>query len=308
MRFHATLACMIALLLGCPALAGPDVEEGSRDAGGTPPTSKQAKGNGNVLTISGALSVGYVQGDIVDMFLVYVPNPATFAAKTEWATTPWDTELWLFRVTFDALGNPLYAYAVAGNDDDPSGGTLSSRVFFPTGTTQYPPGVYAVAITPYKVRPWGLSPQGVPGEIFSASAGSNGLYAPSGFGLERPLSYWDAVSAPVTPGPYKMQMFGTILIPPGTGQAVCGDIFAGDCFAAHPTTKGCTDPDCCRIVCTADPLCCTASWDSLCAFIAQQNCPQCSVPVNTCPADLNGDGVVNGADLGILLTAWGICP
>jgi hypothetical protein len=27
-----------------------------------------------------------------------------------------------------------------------------------------------------------------------------------------------------------------------------------------------------------------------------------------CPADLNSDGVVNGADLGILLGAWGSCP
>jgi hypothetical protein len=26
------------------------------------------------------------------------------------------------------------------------------------------------------------------------------------------------------------------------------------------------------------------------------------------PADLNGDGVVNGDDLGILLGAWGACP
>lgn len=27
-----------------------------------------------------------------------------------------------------------------------------------------------------------------------------------------------------------------------------------------------------------------------------------------CPADLNGDGVVNGADLGVMLAAWGVCP
>lgn len=29
---------------------------------------------------------------------------------------------------------------------------------------------------------------------------------------------------------------------------------------------------------------------------------------NPCPADFNGDGVVNGADYGILLAAWGNCP
>ncbi|MFM9181915.1 MAG: GC-type dockerin domain-anchored protein [Phycisphaerales bacterium] len=26
-----------------------------------------------------------------------------------------------------------------------------------------------------------------------------------------------------------------------------------------------------------------------------------------CPADLNDDGLVNGDDLGVLLTAWGAC-
>ena len=27
----------------------------------------------------------------------------------------------------------------------------------------------------------------------------------------------------------------------------------------------------------------------------------------TCAADLNGDGQVNGADLGIVLSGWGLC-
>jgi hypothetical protein len=27
-----------------------------------------------------------------------------------------------------------------------------------------------------------------------------------------------------------------------------------------------------------------------------------------CPADLNNDGVVNGADLGLMLGSWGVCP
>jgi len=32
------------------------------------------------------------------------------------------------------------------------------------------------------------------------------------------------------------------------------------------------------------------------------------VPPPVCIGDLNGDGVVNGADLGILLGSWGPCP
>jgi hypothetical protein len=27
-----------------------------------------------------------------------------------------------------------------------------------------------------------------------------------------------------------------------------------------------------------------------------------------CQADLNGDGIVNGADFGLLIAAWGVCP
>jgi hypothetical protein len=33
-----------------------------------------------------------------------------------------------------------------------------------------------------------------------------------------------------------------------------------------------------------------------------------NVPVPANPADLNGDGAVNGFDLGLLLADWGRCP
>ena len=34
-----------------------------------------------------------------------------------------------------------------------------------------------------------------------------------------------------------------------------------------------------------------------------------TVPASAqCAGDLNGDGVVNGADLGMLLSSWGYCP
>ncbi|HMN97676.1 MAG TPA: hypothetical protein PKC43_14545 [Phycisphaerales bacterium] len=36
--------------------------------------------------------------------------------------------------------------------------------------------------------------------------------------------------------------------------------------------------------------------------------PCTNPPPPPCPADLNGDGAVNAADLGILLAAWGLCP
>ena len=40
----------------------------------------------------------------------------------------------------------------------------------------------------------------------------------------------------------------------------------------------------------------------LTAFLSSNACAQ------SCPGDLNGDGQVNGADLGALLGTWGICP
>ena len=44
------------------------------------------------------------------------------------------------------------------------------------------------------------------------------------------------------------------------------------------------------------------SFGVLTAFLSSNACAQ------ACPGDLNGDGQVNGADLGALLATWGICP
>jgi len=40
-------------------------------------------------------------------------------------------------------------------------------------------------------------------------------------------------------------------------------------------------------------------------FLPQGSCDDCPT---TCPGDLNGDGIINGVDLGRLLGAWGVCP
>ena len=44
------------------------------------------------------------------------------------------------------------------------------------------------------------------------------------------------------------------------------------------------------------------SFGVLTTFLSSNACAQ------SCPGDLNGDGQVNGADLGALLASWGICP
>jgi hypothetical protein len=41
--------------------------------------------------------------------------------------------------------------------------------------------------------------------------------------------------------------------------------------------------------------------------VAEQVCTSCNQQQQSCPGDLNGDGVINGADLGAMLVGWGQC-
>lgn len=55
----------------------------------------------------------------------------------------------------------------------------------------------------------------------------------------------------------------------------------------------------------AQTVACTATYAGTMRFMALDSS---LIPPPSCIADLNGDGIVNGADLGILLGAWGLCP
>ncbi|MBL9118856.1 MAG: hypothetical protein JNL80_02940 [Phycisphaerae bacterium] len=79
--------------------------------------------------------------------------------------------------------------------------------------------------------------------------------------------------------------------------ASCGPP-AGSCLSIN-AGPGCADPECCSSVCVSDPVCCLVSWDALCVAAATDGCVQAS------PADLDGNGVVSGADLAMLLAGWG---
>ncbi len=54
---------------------------------------------------------------------------------------------------------------------------------------------------------------------------------------------------------------------------------------------------CTQRVCAIDPFCCEVTWDAVCDAIAAKEC--------ACPADLDGNRLVDGADLGLLVNAWG---
>ena len=81
----------------------------------------------------------------------------------------------------------------------------------------------------------------------------------------------------------------------------CGDPNAGDCAVAHGNPF-CADACCCAYVGGLDPFCTTVRWDAICVAKAADCAANCSSA--PCPADLNLDGVVGGADLGFLLGAW----
>ena len=82
----------------------------------------------------------------------------------------------------------------------------------------------------------------------------------------------------------------------GQARAQCGT--GGDCLAATGL-PGCNILGCCESVCVIDPSCCLTGWDAGCVGTAKSIC---AVP--GCAADLNGDGTVDGADLGVLLACW----
>jgi hypothetical protein len=71
-------------------------------------------------------------------------------------------------------------------------------------------------------------------------------------------------------------------------------------------SPGCVDGMVEACVCVVDPYCCAIAWDEICvAEVGFLGCGGACGNVGTQPADLNGDGAVNGLDLGILLAQWG---
>lgn len=80
--------------------------------------------------------------------------------------------------------------------------------------------------------------------------------------------------------------------------AGCGDEEAGSPFTNNGS-PGCEDIGCCIRVCENDPYCCESNWDAACARSAAFRC------FGWCEGDFNFDGLVDGGDLGLLISEWG---
>lgn len=86
--------------------------------------------------------------------------------------------------------------------------------------------------------------------------------------------------------------------------AVCGHSTCQECCLPNPyPVPTCSDAACCAIVCPMRPDCCTTWWDVPCAQLAVEHCGGCPA---LCVADITGDGIVDGADLGELLSGWNL--
>lgn len=78
----------------------------------------------------------------------------------------------------------------------------------------------------------------------------------------------------------------------------CGTPESGSCFAPD-SSPGCDNAACCATTCDYDEYCCETTWDSVCVAEAAFLC--CA---SICPGDIDGDGEVDGSDLGLLLADY----
>lgn len=331
----------LAAPLHADDFVGPDwVEDGKGDAGNTLQTAQQVKGQGGgIQNITGAVTGGggFARGgggDFQDIFLIFIDDPNAFVASTvpPGGEATFDTRLRLFRL--DGRG-------VLGADDADAGvpQTILSNTATAGDAKIERPGVYGLAIHGHPTDPVTIG--GLP---MFPGAEPGATVAPTLAGATTPLGSWQPPVGStgsyrirvqgVRLIPEKCGAGGVCFEPqPGPGCADvdccsrvclldpaccdaqwdiqcaniarstcdgCGDPQAGPCLAPHPQPF-CQDATCCETVCDLDPMCCIDAWDAVCVAIAST---QCTAPCEDCLGDFNGDGLRDGADIGLMLGAW----
>lgn len=320
---------------------GPDFVEDS-DAGNTLQSATKVKGNGSgVNTINGVVTGGggFVGGggDFQDIFLIFIRDPGAFSASTvgPGGDAAFDTRLWLFRRD----GRGLLAADDASQDVAQTNlkGAADQGEFGIPG-----PGVYGLAIGGAPSRPFAgknlsMFPPPPPGNTVAANkigqqlplagwnpaVGASGSYriAVTGVGFI-PLACGEAGDCyriGNAPGCENLSCCSRVCeidsfccdvvwdyqctsIAAANCES-CGNPAAGSCFSIHPEPH-CDDKACCQTVCAIDPGCCFVEWDAGCVSLANASC---SAPCSDhCPGDFNLDQRRDGADLGLMLGAWGV--
>ncbi|MDW8050947.1 MAG: DVUA0089 family protein [Armatimonadota bacterium] len=166
----------------CPPFEGWDeIANGGSDAGDLP-------SNAQIVALSGQTPcqspVTRIRGDNaandVDMYVIYIQDPANFVASTIGTPTAWDTQLWLFRC--DGRG-------VVFNDDNPDGtGTLSRIDNRSNCITE--PGVYLLAISRYNRDAVDAN-----GQLLWNNLPFNAVRCPDGPGAANPVAGWTGTTS-----------------------------------------------------------------------------------------------------------------
>jgi len=190
MRIQSVFVVAGALAVSVSASAGVIFTE---DAGDLPGTALVVDGgSGPIGAIAGTTSG---PDDGVDMYMIFIDDPASFMASTEdinGGSADWDTMLWLF----DAEG-----LGVLANDD---GEYLQSTISFPNEAGDPIPaaGIYFLAISGYDDEPMSDS-----GYIF----GSLNNSAPNGEGASDPITSWSGFDDEA--GSYLIALSGVSFVP-----------------------------------------------------------------------------------------------
>lgn len=190
----AAVSCFAA-----PSLAGPDWIEGAEDAGSTILTAQKIVGVGDLLRISGKLSLGSARGvvslpDYEDLFLLTISQPTLFSFTV--ASANFDPQLFLFNITI-----PGEALGLLANNDTVLGNlpVLTSPATDGTGAMVLLPGSYALGVSGV-----GRVPVSLTGPIFNF-ASTTEVSGSDGVGGINPLYDWTGTGQT---GGYEIDLVG----------------------------------------------------------------------------------------------------
>lgn len=176
------------------AIAGPDWLE-SGDAGPTVGTAQVTAGVGQLRTIAGQLSLGVGGGDLEDLYIVSVTDPANF--RIDLLNANFDSVLYLFNLT---QANEAFGLLANDNSGEGFSPVLTPVATDGTGAQVSSPGIYAIAVCGAGRRPVSIN-----GNIFTFASAVE-VSGPDGPGGLNPLSGWQGTGQV---GSYVYELEGT---------------------------------------------------------------------------------------------------
>ena len=210
----ARLLGLVVLVLLAPSLGVALEWNEVGDAGELPGTAQETDGTpGDPLdAINGTFSTDTDQ----DMYSILINDPANFSASTNNAGTNLSADNDTLLFLFDLGG-----FGSLGNDDVTEDEILQSII--PSGSFSGPAGVYLLAVSIFDNQP-----QSADGLIWDLEAFIAGFaVAPTGPGMDLPISGWDLSPDPSQTGPYRIELTGAAFVPEPTTALLLATGLAG---------------------------------------------------------------------------------